>query len=623
MELRGVQNIGQALDTVPGVSRNFGFTGNQRFRVRGFTNVGNLRDGFRQNVVQPEVDLAGVETVEVLKGPASALYGRFEPGGVINFVSRVPQSDFGSHLAFTGGAFDYYRMTADATGPIGDGGKVTYRAIGAYTDTGSFRDYLDSRQFFASGALRFELGPRSRLDVRGEYLHYEGDFDRGLGNNAAFLSVPIERNYGGPDLFIEKNQFVGSARLSHHLAGGWEFRAGAFVSDIDVPEERFFNYGTPIVAGDIVNRRFVRYGFEEQKDRTVQIETTGTFRTGGVTHRVLAGYEYNYDIWRFGDSARGPNLPTPLDRSATDNPFPEPSGPYSNGYYEFTTNAVYAQDEMAFGDRVRVLLGGRQEWTSGAAEDSFFGPFPGISRDHRPFAPRAGLTFKATPAISLYTSWAESERVEVDAGVLPGGGLPLPTRGEQIEVGTKALLLGGRLESTFAWYDLRKKDALVSNPADPNTLIQVGEITSKGIELELSARPMPSLTVVGGYTYSDAYISEDPGPNRGRMLTGIPEHQFSAFGTYLFTVLRGFSLGGGIVAAGRQASNTANTFFLPGYTRIDLIATQDFGPVRLRLNVDNLGNETYYFTGGFAQVYPQPPRKVLASLEFDIGSRRR
>lgn len=623
VELRGVQNIGQALETVPGVSRNFGFTGNQRFRLRGFTNVSNLRDGFRQNVVQPEVDLAGIEAIEVLKGPASALYGRYEPGGVINFVSRMPEREFGARFSATGGSYDYYRATADLTGPLDQDGTAAYRVIGAYTNAGSFRDYVNSEQIFASAALRLELGAGTRLDLRGEYLHYEGDFDRGLGNNAVFLTVPVSRNYGGPDLFIEKDQYVASARLTHQLGGDWEIRLGGFFAQTDVPEERFFNYGSPIVAGTTVNRRYVRYGFESQRDRTVQAEATGTQTTGPLTHRLLFGYEYGYDLWRFGDSARGPNIGTPLGASAT-NDFPEPTGLYSNGFYKFRTHAIYAQDEIAIGERIRVLIGGRQEWTRGMAEDSFFGPFPAAAREHSPFSPRAGLTFKATPDISLYASWARSQRVEVDFGLVPGGGLPAPTRGEQLEGGIKAVLFDNRVEATLAVYDLRKRDAIVANPADFNTVIQVGEIASRGIEFELSARPVPQLTLVGAFTYSDAYVSRDPGTIQGNRLTGIPEIQARLFGTYAFDgPLAGFSLGGGIFHSSDQASNSANTFFLPGFTRVDLVATYDIGPARLRLNVENLFDKTYYFTGGFAQIYPQPPRTVLASVEFAFGGRSR
>lgn len=613
LNLRNVSNIGEAVETISGVQRTIGFSGNQRFRIRGFQNISPLRDGFRQSVSQPEIDLQGVESIEVLKGPASALYGRFEPGGVINFVSKRPYADAGGEAFIVGGSNSYWRGGLDVNAPLTADSTILGRLNVGYENADSHRDLIDNEQLFISPVVEWRPDAATSLIARLEYLKRDAAFDRGFGNAPVFLEQPISRNYGEDFMRIEKEQWVGGLEFNRRLNADWRLRLGGFISAVDVPEEQFFNYGFPALSGTTINRNFVSYD-ETQDDLTLQAELYGRVVTGPLTHRILIGLDHSRDDLAFldGQIAYGQliDLLNPVRTGR-----PTSYLPTGDSRYEFTSTGLYVQDEIAW-DRWRLLLGGRLEEVETYAFSAGFVE-PGVTRTDRPFSPRAGLTFLVTPDWSIYGSWAQSSRNEGDAGLLESGLTPKPTRGEQFEVGTKALFLDGRAEATLSAYEITKTDAVVGDPVDFNLVIQAGEIVVRGIEAELSARPLDPWTVVTSYAYSDSEITEDTNSFVvGNRLAGVPDHQAALWTSWTFEgALTGLTIGGGVFHASSQAATTSNNFDLPGYTRVDLNAAYAFdNGVEVRLNVDNVTDETIFITGGFSQIYPQAPRTTRLTL---------
>lgn len=613
LDLRNVSNIGEAAETISGVQRTIGFSGNQRFRIRGFQNISTLRDGFRQSVSQPEIDLQGVESIEVLKGPASALYGRFEPGGVINFVSKRPQAEIGGEAFVVGGSNDYWRGGLDVTGPLTADGTVLGRLNIGYENADSFRDLVDNEQLFISPVVEWRPDASTSLLARLEYLNRDAAFDRGFGNAPVFLEQPISRNYGEDFMRIEKEQWVGGLEFNRRLNADWRLRLGGLVSAVDVPEEQFFNYGFPALAGTTVNRNFVSYN-ETQDDLTLQAELYGRVVTGPLTHRLLIGVDHSRDELAFLDGQIAFGQPIDLLN-------PVPTGrpttyiPTGDSFYDYISTGIYVQDEIAW-DRWRLLLGGRWEevetyaFSAGVVD-------PGVSRTDTPFSPRAGLTYLITPDWSVYGSWARSSRNEGDAGLLESGLTPKPTRGEQFEIGTKALFLDGRAEATLSAYEITKTDAVVGDPVDFNLVIQAGEIVVRGVEAEISARPLDPWTIVASYAYSDSEITKDTNAFvLGNRLAGVPDHQAAIWTSWAFDgPFQGLTIGGGVFHASSQAATTSNNFDLPGYTRVDLNAAHAFGDgYEVRLNVDNATDEDIFITGGFSQIYPQAPRTARLTL---------
>lgn len=613
LDLRNVANIGEAAETVSGVQRTVGFSGNQRFRIRGFQNISTLRDGFRQSMGQPEIDLQGVESIEVLKGPASALYGRFEPGGVVNFVSKRPYGRSGGEAFVVGGSNDYWRGGLDANAPLTTDGKVLARLNVGYENAGSYRDLVDNEQLYISPVVEWRPDAETSLLARLEYLQRDAAFDRGFGNNAAFLDQPLSRNYGEDFMRIEKEQWVAGLEFNRRLNADWRLRLGGYVSAVDVPEEQFFNYGFPPLSGTTVNRSFVSYD-ETQDDLTLQAELYGRVATGPLTHRLLIGLDHSRDELSFlnGQIAYG----QPIDLL---NPVRtgRPTGylPVGDSHYDYTSTGLYVQDEIAWSNW-RLLLGGRLEEVETYAFTADFVD-PGVNRTDRPFSPRAGLTYLVTPDWSIYGSWARSSRNEGDAGLLESGLTPKPTRGEQFEIGTKALAFDGRAELTLSAFEITKTDAVVSDPVDFNLVIQAGEIRVRGVEAEVSARPLDPWTIIASYAYSDSEIAGDTNTFIvGNRLAGVPDHQAALWTSWAFDgSLTGVTIGGGVFHASSQAATTSNNLDLPGYTRVDLNAAYAFGDgYEVRLNVDNVTDETIFITGGFSQIYPQAPRTARLTL---------
>ncbi|TFW11004.1 TonB-dependent siderophore receptor [Brevundimonas intermedia] len=613
LDLRNVSNIGEAAETVSGVQRTIGFSGNQRFRIRGFQNISTLRDGFRQSVSQPEIDLQGVESIEVLKGPASALYGRFEPGGVVNFVSKRPYAESGGEAFIVGGSNAYWRGGLDVNAPLTADGTVLARLNVGYENADSYRDLVDNEQLYISPVVEWRPDADTSLLARLEYLQRDAAFDRGFGANAAFLDQPVSRNYGEEFMRIEKEQWVAGLEFNRRLNADWRLRLGGFVSAVDVPEEQFFNYGFPPLSGTTVNRSFVSYD-ETQDDLTLQAELYGRLVTGPLIHRLLIGLDHSRDELSFlnGQIAYGQpiDLLNPVQTGR-----PTTYLPVGDSHYDYTATGLYVQDEIAW-NNWRLLLGGRLEEVETYAFSADFVD-PGVSRTDSPFSPRAGLTYLLTPHWSLYGSWARSSRNEGDAGLLESGLTPKPTRGEQFEFGTKALAFDGRAELTLSAFEITKTGAVVSDPVDFNLVIQAGEIRMRGVEAEVSARPLDPWTLVASYAYSDSEIVEDTNSVIvGNRLAGVPDHQAALWTSWAFDgALDGLTVGGGVFHASSQAATTSNTLDLPGYTRVDLNAAYAFGDgYEVRVNVDNVTDETIFITGGFSQIYPQAPRTARLTL---------
>ncbi len=613
LDLRNVSNIGEAAETISGVQRTIGFSGNQRFRIRGFQNISTLRDGFRQSVSQPEIDLQGVESIEVLKGPASALYGRFEPGGVINFVSKRPYSEVGGEAFVVAGSNDYWRGGLDLNTPLTADGAVLARLNIGYENAGSFRELVDNEQLYISPVVEWRPDADTSLLARLEYLQRDAAFDRGFGNNTAFLKQPVRRNYGEDFMRIEKEQWVAGLEFNRRLNPDWRLRLGGFISAVDVPEEQFFNYGFPALSGTTVNRNFVSYD-ETQDDLTLQAELYGRVVTGPLTHRLLIGIDHSRDELSYLDGQIAFGRPIDLLNPVRTGR-PATYLPVGDSHYDYTSTGLYVQDEIAW-SRWRLLLGGRLEEVETYAFAADFIE-PGVRRTDRPFSPRAGLTYLATPDWSIYVSWARSSRNEGDAGLLESGLTPKPTRGEQFEIGTKALAFDGRAELTLSAFEITKTDAVVADPIDFNRVIQAGEIRVRGLEAEVSARPLDPWTIIASYAYSDSEISRDTNAFIvGNRLAGVPDHQAALWTSWAFGGdLYGLTIGGGLFHASSQAATTGNNLDLPGYTRLDLNAAYRFGAgYEVRLNVDNATDETIYITGGFSQIHPQAPRTARLTL---------
>lgn len=623
---RGIVTIGEALRYVPGFSPQVGFgASNDRFYIRGFITPYNLKNGLRRSAYAPDEQLQNVEQVEVLKGPASALYGRFEPGGVVNFVTKKPLATPFAEVSALYGSFDHLRLTADVSTPITD--TLGVRLNVSHDRRDGFRDFTFARDTFIAPVLQWRPSDATTVTLEGEYARKRGYFDRGFANDPIFLLAPRERQFGERDARYTNEGGIGSLFVDHRFSDALSGRIAFGYSDF-TKDSFYYSYGFPPIgradpARPQVNRR-PSLAYDRQRDLTAQGELYARFTTGAVEHKALVGVEYGYDHWRFDVRTPPFGVNLPIDffnpvygQRAT------PDLLVSDGTWDSDSTALYAQDELKLG-KVRLLVGGRYDWNS-LRNRNFLSDDRDGPTDRAAFSPRAGITWTPVEAVSLYASWSRSFRGQVDVGRLRDGALPRPLIGESWEAGAKGSFVGGRLTPTIALFDITRRNVAVSDPEDFDLVLQIGRSRSRGLEVELPAVLSPRWRVIANYTLLDATVQEDSFVAPGARLVNAPRHSASLWTTYdLAGSLQGASIGLGAQHIGERAGNTSNSIVLPAYTRIDANLAYDFdagfGPLRAQLNVLNLFDRFYYDSGGaFIPLYPGAPRTVTASLAYRFG----
>lgn len=619
IEDRGVYTFGEAVRTLPGVTSQVGFVGgNDRFRLRGFATPSNLKNGVRRAVFIPVDEMANIEQVEVLKGPASALYGRFEPGGAVNLVTKKPRWERETAFEYTGGDFNFNRATLDTTGPINN--EFAYRLNAAWQDSESFRDFVYTDQTFIAPAFAWNPSESTRVVFEAEYLDKEFGPDRGFGNSPLFLELPIHRNFSEPYASVTNISELLSLKVEHDLNEDWMLRVVGMSSDSE-SDGTYIAYGFPPLSGaggpsPQVNR-ISRGMVDRERDTTGQIELSGKAQLFNLEHRLLIGAEASRS--REGLVTQNVNL---LPISFWNPQFGQvPGAPAGDTTFNSSqeTSAIYVQDEIRLSDQWLLLGGLRYDGIDYTSQDTYVMEGREGEGSDNAVSPRVGLTFMPSSSASIYASWSESFLPDVFARMADGS-VPEPSRGEQFETGIKMVLFNGRLTPTLAWFDIARKKTTISDPNDPTFTysIAAGEQQSKGWELDLPIVINDRWRLLASYTYLDAKFTDNPGLI-GNRLANAPRDNASLWTSYdLGGNLAGLSVGTGVHYVGARQATDSNTFTLESYIRLDANIAYVFGgddQWRIQLNAQNLTDEGYFESGGsFVPTYPGAPRAVTASL---------
>ncbi len=621
---RGVSTAGEALRYVPGLSPQVGFGGlNDQVSLRGFPVAYNLRNGLRRNYFVEVERLVNVEQVEVLKGPASALYGRFEPGGAVNYVTKKPLDR--NFLEVTGviGEYEQREAKVDANAALGD--DLGVRFNGSVGSRDSFRDFVYQDDWFVAPVVRWAPTDRTTLTIEGEYGERDAYFDRGFGNDPFFFNAPAERQFGEPDAFLDNHGGMIAAFLEHKFSDHLSGRAAVGYSQADM-DSRYYSYAFPPVVGtdgpDPQVRRRPVLSDDHEENLTTQLELYGNFETGSLSHKILVGAEIDSEEISYVTQA------APVQSISFFNPVygTPPAGPFVTSYdetIEVDGRAFYLQHEMAFGE-FRLLAGLRYDRTKGVSTSRLLAD-PVAERKEDSLSPRVGLTWTPREDISLYASYARSFRPQLELGRLSNGAPPEPLEAEGFEVGAKFDLLDGRVRPTIAFFDLERRNSAVPELPDYIFVINIGESRSRGVEIDAPVVLSPNWRLIASYTYLDTEITEDTDIPVGAKFFNAPDHAASVWSTYDFGgFLEGLSVGAGAQYVGERAGDVYNTIFIPAYTRVDASLAYSFetsvGSLRAQINVQNLTDKTYYDSGGgYLPLYPGSPRAVWASLSIAFG----
>lgn len=540
----------------------------------------------------------------VLRGPSSIIAGQNDPGGVLNLMSKRPQSQNSREIGVRLGNHNHAEFQFDATGPLKADRSLLYRVVATGKNSDTQIQYADENRILLAPSLTWQ-NTRGSLTTYGEY-----QYDRSKNTNA-FLGREgtLEPAPNGPiptDVFIGEpdwDRYGGTrwragyeARL--FLNPSWQLRQSLRYDNVQGLMETMYAAwwdgfvdasGTPDASGRYLGRYW--YAADDSSHiTTTEALLQGRQRTGSVEHTLLFGLDA---LWHDATHLDAENLGTPLDvYTPTYGTLPRPvyAGDAVTTESQVQRVGFFAQDQMKVSDRLSVRAGLRQDRVGNTVVDS-------ESTTDWATTGNVGAVYKITPGLAPYASYSQS--FDPVAGTNAAGEAFQPKRGEQVEVGMKWESQAAPAQMSAAYYTITEHNRLVTDPDDFAQSIQIGEAKLEGIELEARGE-IASWSAMGSYTWTQARASAasfggDLDPNQ--QLEGIPEYQASLWAVHDFTHfgLQGVRFGGGLRYIGRVGDGTGNVF-VPNVTLFDLMGSYAINNWRVSLNVNNLTDKPYIAT---------------------------
>ena len=625
---QNIVTVNDALRNVSGVQPSFASERSPTTAViiRGF-NVDNfLVNGLRDTTFGDlGVSPTNVERVEVLKGPASVLYGLGDLGGTINIVTEQPLSDPFYELEYTLGSFNFNRPAIDLSGPLNTSETLLYRLNAAVEFGNSFveSEEIDSRPFVAP-ALTWQINDDTAFTVEANYLRNNTTAEAPslpasgtvIDNPAGEL--PLDVNLGEPDLVdIEEQVTRVGYRFEHQLSDDWTIRnefSGAFFREL-----------TNTIAFPLAlledQRTLIRALVDVDTDRdsySLNNNIVGNFSTGPIDHQLLAGIELARETVtdRFVANSLAPiDIFDPIFS-------PDSVGDVVVSQDLFTrTDSIgfYLQDQISLTDDLILALGGRFDIAGVKTEDAI-AQTDEFQQDEA-FSPRIGLVYQPTDDLSLYTSFTRSFTPQ--AGQTFNGDMFEPERGTQYEVGVKANLLGDQLFATLAFFNLTRTNVLTTDLENTLFQIQTGKQRSRGLELDVQGEILPGWNIIASYALTDAEITEDEVFEEGSALFNVPRHSGSLWTVYELQrgPLQGLGVGMGLFFVGDREGDLANSFELPSYTRTDALVYYQRDRVRAQVNLQNLFDIDFFEasrSGNDLEIVAGEPFTVSATVSLQF-----
>ncbi|MEO1560267.1 MAG: TonB-dependent siderophore receptor [Cyanobacteria bacterium J06632_19] len=627
LEEQGTTTLGDALRNSAGVTT--GRTSSDSLAIlpviRGFESKNTLRNGLRDTTLGTIAETTNVERFEILKGPASVLFGQGDLGGTVNLVTKVPLDEPAYKIDYQIGDFGLHRPSIDITGPLSN--KVNspaYRLTSSYQWSESFKDFEERRTFFVSPVLKVINTDKTQLIAEIEHVN-----SNSTGNAIELPAVgtvidnpegKIDSgvNLGEPSLSESENRVTRwGYRFKHELNDNLAIANELLISTADIPVSTF-----AVGTGLRDNRTFDRVLIENPNKLTsfnLNTSVNGKFNTGDIKHELLFGVELSRDT--FKDLL---NINS-IDSIDIFNPQYSPESLFPLGTLEDVkteTNSIgfYLQDQITFSKQWILVLGGRFDVADQTYEDrndlrqSF-------ERTDEAFSPRAGIVYKPAENISIYGSYTRSFKPQVGRERIDGvTGEPLqPEVGTQYEVGVKADLLDNKVSTTLSLFHLERTN--VRENIDQFNVQQTGKQRSQGVEVSVVGEILPGWNILGSYAYTDAIIAEDDFFTEGNYLINVPKNGASLWTTYQIQSgnLEGLGFGLGLYYVAKRQGDLDNSFSLPSYLRTDASLFYKRNNFGASLNFQNLFDVNYYQGArGEFRVFPGAPLTVFGkvSLEF-------
>jgi iron complex outermembrane recepter protein len=578
-----------------------------------------------------------LERVEVLKGPASVLFGQGNLGGTVNLVTEEPLDEPAYVLEYSPGQFGQHRFAIDFSSPFDTADPLGFRLNAAYELAQSFRDGEQTELLYVAPTVQLIATENTDLLVDFEYLKFQS-FGTAPELPAAgtVLDNPngeIDRsvNLGEPSITEGEDTITRLGyRLEHRLSEDWRLRNEFLFShrqsdSVGVTPNVDRRSGLGLEPGLQTVQRFLTINPGEQTSVTLNTSIAGTINTGNIEHQLLAGVELLSD--------------TLVDKVTFDflNPIdifdpqysPDSRRPltvFQNGVNQTESIGLYLQDQINLLDNLILLVGGRFDIASQNNED-FKDEELSFERTDQAFSPRLGIVYQPSDRLALYASYAESF-VPVNGRQTSQGennqvifGEPFePERGKQYEVGIKADL-GDNLSATLALYELQRTNVVAQGSDSPLTQFQVGTQRSRGIEFDIAGEILPGWQVIASYAYTDARVVNDGRIAVGNRLANVPQHAASLWTSYEIQSgdLQGLGFGIGLFYQSDRQVGAENLFELPGFLRTDASLFYRRDRLQASLSVQNLFDIDYYPAGrNYVRVIPGQPFSVVGSIRWEF-----
>lgn len=613
------------------------------FKIRGFSNpVGNIfKNGLMEYRIRT-LDTTNLQTVEVLKGPASLLFGRGEPGGIVNLVVKRPLDTPYYSIQQQVKSFSGTRTTIDATGPLTKDKSILYRVNAEYYSNGSYRDYVSDRNLFIAPTLTFHPIEQFRMNVDFEYQNrtWVDDYPVLPAVGGSPASIPISRYLSSASLMTAYPDHSDRKRIAYdwtyEFLPGWSLTNRLSYTSIATRNENIVPFSFNPTTG-VLGRLALFIPGTTDRTFATNLDLKGKFSTGFIDHSILIGLDafknyiplyLSYQPFLSSININAPNS------WQVENPYSNPV--FGKSAQKWT--GVYGQDMISLlDDTVHILLGGRYDWAESSANKNFSSYLNALSSYvttyNTAFSPRVGAVYQPLPWLSLYGSYTRSFGV----GNSSSTGLPLdPQRGELYEAGVKAELLDRRLSLTMAYFDIFKTNIPYADPTNARNTLLIGKARSQGFEFDLTGRIDDNWSVIANYTHDDVRtvqgaLSYNPATLittqlaiSGSKLPASPRNYGNLWVKYdAVGEIQGLSLGAGVSVYESSFGDNANSYVLPAYALVNgMIAYRtniEGYTVTGQLNVKNLGGATYYPTSTDRYtIQTGTPRTFLGSLRLEF-----
>ncbi|MCB2046868.1 MAG: TonB-dependent receptor [Novosphingobium sp.] len=643
-----ITGLDSALDLASGVSRQNNFGGLwDSFAIRGFAGDENFPSGFLVNGFNGGRGYAGprdasnIERIEILKGPNGAVFGRGEPGGTVNIITKKASLDhsFGS-FSLSAGSFSTFRVEGDYNLALSD--TIAIRLNGAAQDAHSFRDTVQSNKIVASPSILFAPTDSTKISYELEYVNNEVPFDRGVVAVDGVLGlIPNSRFLGEPLDGPTRVKVLGhQLQIQQQLSSDWYLLLGAGYRDTSFEgwssdAELAGGRQTLVTTKNYLSRQH-RYKDYDTTNKTLRAEISGKLYTGSLVHHVLVGADWDeFELDLFQERSRPPaytaGSPITAAYNAIDiyNPvygsFPTPDSVIQNSNEKQKSYGIYFQDQVDLTDHLKIRLGGRFDHFNQVFTNFRTTPATVLESTKKRFSPTVGALYELTDTFSIYVAYGEGFRPNSGADF---AGIPFaPETSKSYEAGLRYTSLDKSINATLAVYDMKKTNILTADPLHANFSATVGSAKSRGLEADVTANLLDGLFIIANYAYTDAgwddaAADKDFGLTivKGDPLINIPKHTANLLVTKEFEVgeTSKFTVGAGVNYVSKRLGETGTDFYLPGYTLVRALASYEASETfKLSLDVTNLLDKRYYSASYHRWwVAPGAPRAVTGKVTF-------